>query len=294
MNSFYENFRENAPLLVDAAKTSKLPFVSKAKFVFKKSFEEEKLEKLNQVLADSASSPADLEISFGANYKCGQTLNQTALERLAKMVQEDDRDSLSEFNKRTVNELSTGILQRIEVSVVDKVLNTDRNTWVADCVVDIEKTSPFATKIVETVGDRKFTRLDVSSSVVNRILAGLDDTEEVKSKLSEIYGVKEVNIYNQTYWTKNSNGEKTKQSIFPLNVLLFSKDVESSVEFRFKRPFENIVDLVQGTETSFKDGSVYAYYTSSPAKNPPDLTAWAVVNGYVEVTNPENFFVVAF
>lgn len=234
-------------------------------------------------------------------------------------------DTVVQSNRIRMNAIMCGVMldsviyDRLGVKVTGtfgmpsdlKVTLAGGRTWdnptTALPVTDVQDILNYA---LLTYGER-FNRLDMSRSTFNKMIAttqfqnmarflattagsaaaasllNLGNLPLMIGVAKALLGVDIINIEDNYYDVRNSDGTKTRLRYFPVNLVLFSNTADDKADtgwdFANGIVTESIVaNLMQQVPTALagEQQGPYAYYTGPADLNPPHIEAWCVTRGF--------------
>ncbi|HNC59274.1 MAG TPA: major capsid protein [Leptospiraceae bacterium] len=250
-------------------------------------------------LSRNLATPTDEQFFTNWEYEFGESLVRGIRKRVNDMICAMQRDSFTydRFGVKLTNQ-TWGMPSDLKVTAGVDWSDAVNSTPITDLQTIAVDTAPDAygeqfNRV--TMSSRAFKYITLSNEFQNRIKGELrynfgagqintKDTGAMRQLLANIINM-EVEIYDETYWTKSSNGTKVRQRVLPYNQVIFSNTSDDNnrdaMYFANGVVTESIVGTLYGYDGF--DGAAFGpitYYEPGKNLNPPNVEAFSVLRGY--------------
>lgn len=241
------------------------------------------------------------DLSFFTDWqnRLSEDLVRGIRQRVNEMICAMQRDSYT-YNRNGIDmgSVTWGMPSDLKVTVATDWSDSANSTPITDLQTIAVDTAPDAygeqfNRV--TMSSRAFKYITLSTEFQNRIKGelrfsfptggiNLKDTGAMRGLLANIINM-EVEVYDETFWTKSNNGTDTRQRVLPYNQVIFSNTGDdnnrNAMYFANGVVTESIVGTLYGYSGFSGDAfGPISYYEPGGNLNPPTVEAYAVLRGF--------------
>lgn len=250
-------------------------------------------------LSRNLATPEDEQFFANWEVQFGEGLIRGIRQRVNDMICGMQRDTYN-YDRLGVKmpNMTWGMPSDLKVTVATDWSDTTNSTPITDLQVIAADTAPDAyggqfNRV--TMSSKAFKFITQNAEFQNRIKGELRynfgtgqintrDTGAMRQLLANIINM-EVEVYDETFWTKAPNGTKTRQRVLPTNQVIFSNSSDDNnrdaMYFANGIVTETIVGSLYGYDGF--NGAAFgpvSYYEPGKNLNPPSVEAYAVLRGF--------------